>query len=108
MTGNKNYINIKHISAETHAQFDAFAARIMADAMRELTAPNQELGCGIDAASMRKLQHLANAGLLNIQPDQPWSALDVAMATILTVLKKTRAVYGGFASNTGWVKPAYV
>ena len=82
------YININHISAETHAQFDAFAASIMADTMRELTAPNTELGCGIDAACMRKLQHLANAGLLNTQPNQPWSALDVAMATILTVLKK--------------------
>lgn len=82
------YINISRISAETHAQFDAFANGIMADTMRELNAPNQELDCGMDDQCMRKLQHWANAGLLNVQPGQPWSALDVAMATVLTVLKK--------------------
>lgn len=83
-----SYINVDRISAETHAQFDAFAAGVMTDTMRELNAPNQELACGMDDQCMRKLQHWANAGLLNVQPGQPWSALDVAMATVLTVLKK--------------------
>ncbi|GEM_PF-3853552 len=82
------YTNISRISAETHSQFDAFAAGVMTDTMRELNAPNQELACGMDDQCMRKLQHWANAGLLNVQPGQPWSALDVAMATLLTVLKK--------------------
>lgn len=82
------YINIDRISAETHAQFDAFATGVMTDTMRELNTPNQELACGMDDQCMRKLQHWANAGLLNVQPGQPWSALDVATATILTVLKK--------------------
>lgn len=82
------YVNIDRISAETHAQFDAFAAGVMTDAMRELNASNQELACGMDDQCMRKLQHWANTGLLNTRTGQPWSALDVAMATVLAVLKK--------------------
>lgn len=80
------YININRISAETHAQFDTFATGVMTDTMRKLTTPTQQYG--MDDVCIRKLRRWVNAGLLNTHPGQAWSAMDVAMATVLTVLKK--------------------
>lgn len=83
-----NYINVDRISAETHAQFDAFAAGVMTDTMRELNTPTQELNLGMDEKCQRILNQWAEKGLLNARPGQSWSVMDVAMATVLTVLKK--------------------
>lgn len=83
-----NYINVDRISAETHAQFDAFAAGVMTDTMRELNTPTQELNLGMDEKCQRILNQWADKGLVNARPGQSWSVMDVAMATVLTVLKK--------------------
>jgi len=88
MNKENQYINIDRISAETHAQFDTFAASIMADTMRELTAPNQELELHADGQCAQILHQWVQAGLINIQPNVPCSTMDVAMARVLTVLKK--------------------
>lgn len=83
-----NYINIDRISAETHEQFDAFANGVMNDTMRDLNAPAQELNPGMDDKCRRILNQWVDKGLLSARPGQVWSALDIAMATVLTVLKK--------------------
>ena len=83
-----NYINIDRISAETHEQFDSFANGVMTHTMRELNTPTQELNPGMDDKCRRILNQWADRGLLNARPGQVWSALDIAMATVLTVLKK--------------------
>ena len=83
-----NYINIDRISAETHEQFDSFANGVMTHTMRELNTPTQELNLGMDDKCRRILNQWADRGLLNARPGQVWSALDIAMATVLTVLKK--------------------
>lgn len=83
-----NYINVDRISAETHAQFDTFANGVMNDTMRDLNAPAQELNPGMDDKCRRILNQWVDKGLLSARPGQVWSALDIAMATVLTVLKK--------------------
>ncbi len=82
------YTNISRISAETHAQFDAFANGVMTHTMRDLNTPTQELNPGMDDKCRCILNQWADKGLLSARPGQVWSALDIAMATVLTVLKK--------------------
>lgn len=88
MNNENQYININRISAETHEQFDAFADGIMADAMRELSAPRQEVNLCASEQVAQILQRWQDTDVVDLKPGQLWSALDVAMATVLTVLKK--------------------
>lgn len=84
----RNYINIDRITAETHEQFDTFAANVTNDTMQEMSTPSRVLGKCVDNKCRQALNTWVQAGLIDINVDKPCSMLDIAMVTILTVLKK--------------------
>lgn len=82
------YVNSDRISAETHEQFDAFDDSIMTDTMRELSEPKEMVNLCASEQVARTLQQWQDKGLLDLKAGQHWSMLDIALATVLTVLKK--------------------
>lgn len=83
---NNEYLQI--INKATFCAFDEFATSVQADAITAIHQPNQHLNMCADSLCQRTVNQWASLGLINVQPDTPWSVADVALATILSVLKK--------------------
>ena len=108
MHRDEKHINVNNVSDVTHRVFDDIATGVMVDTIQELHAPNKSLVECADDKCRQALRNWSQAGLIDINVDMPCSALDIAMATVLTVLKKRGLSMGALHQIRDWLNlPMY-
>lgn len=85
---NSNYLNIKTISQETNAFFDAFAFGTNPADWATLHQKRTEIGDFLPGNIQQVLKEWVTQGLVHAEPGQAMSIHDAAMLSVLTVLKK--------------------
>lgn len=82
------YLNTNNISKTTHALFDAFAEQIMEHDLTGLLKASPHPEISNDELTNIVLKNWGKNGLMSLVPQADFSALDIATATIMLVLKK--------------------
>ncbi|MBR4625848.1 MAG: hypothetical protein IKO56_09980 [Alphaproteobacteria bacterium] len=82
------YLNTNNISKTTHALFDAFAEQIMEHDLTGLLKASPHPEISNDELTNIVLKNWGKNGLMSLVPQADFTALDIATATIMLVLKK--------------------
>lgn len=82
------YLNTNNLTQNTHALFDAFAEKIMEHELTGLLKANPHPEISNNELTHIVLKNWNKQGFMSLVPQGDFSALDIATATIMLVLKR--------------------